>query len=175
MILVFPDESWEKAAMDYRQSYLDAGEAHIHGSSGMERYPVYTDWLGQIRHLREAQSDGQTPATTFFAVEPPSALVVGTIQVRHRLTDELRRSGGNIGYGVRPDQRGKGFAVQMLRLALPFCREIGLDRVLLDCRADNLASQQVILRCGGVFDSEDWVEDDWGRPERICRFWIATE
>ena len=98
---------------------------------------------------------------------------MGTIQIRHRLTGELCRSGGNIGYGVRPDERKKGYASQMLTLALDFCRKIDLERVLLDCRADNAASERTIRKCGGISAGEAQVPGDDGQQERIRWFWIA--
>ena len=78
------------------------------------------------------------------------------------------------GYGVRPDERKKGYASQMLTLALDFCRKIGLERVLLDCRADNAASERTIRKCGGISAGEAQVPGDDGQPERIRRFWIAV-
>ncbi|MDD3192917.1 MAG: GNAT family N-acetyltransferase [Oscillospiraceae bacterium] len=172
--LILPDESWKKQAADYRQAYVDAGESHINGSSGMERYPVYEEWLGEIRaQQHQPATEERTPATTFFAVRKEDGRIIGTIQVRHRLTNDLCRSGGNIGYGVRPDERKRGYAVQMLELALQVCRKIGLERVLLDCQAGNIASERTILRCGGTFAGEAQVPGDDGCPERIRRFWIA--
>lgn len=174
LALVLPSLEWEKQAEDYRWSYFENGEEHINGSSAMERYPGYSEWLDRVNDLRKLPaSEEQTQATTFFAVRKGDGRIVGTIQVRHRLTGELCRSGGNIGYGVRPDERGKGYAAQMLTLALDFCREIGLERVLLDCRADNTASERTIRKCGGIPAGEAQVPDENGRAERIRRFWIA--
>ena len=111
LTLVLPDPAWERQAEDYRQAYLDSGECHINGSSAMERYPVYSEWLDRINALQKLPvSQEHTPATTFFAVREQDGRIVGTIQIRHRLTGELCRSGGNIGYGVRPDERKKGDA-----------------------------------------------------------------
>ena len=174
LTLVLPDPAWERQAEDYRQAYLDSGECHINGSSEMERYPVYSEWLDRINALQKLPvSQEHTPATTFFAVREQDGRIVGTIQIRHRLTGELCRSGGKIGYGVRPDERKKGYASQMLTLALDFCRKIGLERVLLDCRADNAASERTIRKCGGISAGEAQVPGDDGQPERIRRFWIA--
>lgn len=174
LTLVLPDRNWERQAEDYRQAYLDSGECHINGSSAMERYPVYSEWLDRINALQKLPvSQEHTPATTFFAVREQDGRIVGTIQIRHRLTGELCQSGGNIGYGVRPDERNKGYGSQMLMLALDFCRKIGLERVLLDCQADNIASEKTIRKCGGIFAGEAQVPGDDDQPERIRRFWIA--
>ena len=41
---------------------------------------------------------------------------------RHPLSDFLKSFGGNIGYSIRPSERRKGYASQMLNLILPICR-----------------------------------------------------
>ena len=93
LTLVLPDPAWERQAEDYRQAYLDSGECHINGSSAMERYPVYSEWLDRINALQKLPvSQEHTPATTFFAVREQDGRIVGTIQIRHRLTGELCRS-----------------------------------------------------------------------------------
>jgi predicted acetyltransferase len=58
---------------------------------------------------------------------------------------------GHIGYTVVPWQRGRGLARQALALLLPEARARGLRHVELTTDPDNLASQRVILACGGVF------------------------
>ncbi len=173
LFLAQPDPSWKAAAEEYVQAYQAAGESHIGGSCSMEQSGSYEEWLEKIRGMYNPPADSAlSPATTFFAVRKEDRRIVGTIQVRHRLTEELRENGGNIGYAVRPDQRKKGYATQMLFLALDFCRGLGLNRVLLDCLADNIASEKTIRRCGGVLAEEVTAPGDDGQPGRIKRFWI---
>lgn len=57
---------------------------------------------------------------------------------------------GHIGYAVVPWKRGQGHATRALRLLLPEARALGLDWVDLTTDPDNIASQRVILACGGV-------------------------
>lgn len=79
--------------------------------------------------------------------------VVGRLSLRHTLNEFLRRYGGHIGYGVIPSQRGKGYATEMLRQALPICHGLGIQQALVSCDVDNIASQKVIERNGGIFNS----------------------
>jgi predicted acetyltransferase len=91
---------------------------------------------------------------------------VGSLALRHELTEFLLREGGHIGYSVRPSARRRGHAREALRLALPLARdEVGLDRVLVTCLESNEASRRVIEANGGVYeDSRNGTR----------RYWIGT-
>ncbi|HMB08301.1 MAG TPA: GNAT family N-acetyltransferase, partial [Isosphaeraceae bacterium] len=73
----------------------------------------------------------------------------GVSNLRHALTDKLRREGGHVGYGVRPSRRGQGLATAMLALTLEKARALGIDRVLITCGKENVSSAKVIRKNGG--------------------------
>jgi len=56
---------------------------------------------------------------------------------------------GHIGYHVVPWKQRRGYATQALALLLPEARSQGLAHVELTTDPANLASQRVILACGG--------------------------
>lgn len=58
---------------------------------------------------------------------------------------------GHVGYAVVPWHAGRGHASAALAALLPLARAQGLPVVELTTDPDNLASQRVITRCGGVF------------------------
>lgn len=89
---------------------------------------------------------------------------VGYSKLRHELTDHLRKEGGNIGYGIRPSERGKGYAKKMLTITLSQARKIGLDKVLITTDIDNVASRKVVEANGGVMESES---------DGSCYYWIT--
>ncbi|MBR2349946.1 MAG: GNAT family N-acetyltransferase, partial [Clostridia bacterium] len=110
------------------------------------------------------------PATQFIFVRKSDNRLVGMLQVRHRFNDFLEKYGGHIGYSVRPSERRRGYAKEMLRMALPYCQEIGLDKVLIICIDGNIGSEKTILANGGVYESTvHKVTDD----VNLKRFWIA--
>lgn len=76
-------------------------------------------------------------------------VVVGECHVRHALTPELEKIGGNIGYQIHPDYRNRGIATFALRKALGVTARIGMQEALVTCAPDNGASIRVIEKCGG--------------------------
>ena len=106
-----------------------------------------------------------------FYVGVADGVIVGRLSLRHRLNEFLEKIGGHIGYGVRPSQRRRGFATEMLRRALPLCAQLGIERALVTCDVDNLGSRSVIERCGGVFES---VSFDPNLAVQKRRYWIPT-
>ena len=90
--------------------------------------------------------------------------IVGMIDIRHELNDGLLKTGGHIGYSVRPSQRLKGYASSMLKLGLEKCREFGIDKVLVTCHENNLASMKTIEKNGGVLENS---------IDHHLRYWIT--
>ena len=128
-------------------------------------YEEFKTWLTAKEKESEQISlvDGwKVPSTTFwlYADDVP----VGFGNLRHFLTDGLRKAGGNIGYGIASQYRGKGYGKELLRLLLIEAAKIGLEKVLITIYLDNLASQKVALANGGVITEKDeervfiWIE-----------------
>lgn len=97
------------------------------------------------------------PSTTFWMVNNQNR-IIGIIDIRHQLTENLKYFGGHIGYGIRPSERGKGYAVIMLRMALTKAKEIGIKDVLITCKKSNIASAKVIKANGGKLNSEGEID-----------------
>lgn len=166
-----PTAEDEAAALAYLKEHRDQGEEELNGTGGLTYLPDYAAFLQKIQddldydHIRP----GRVPASTFFGVRESDQKIVGMINIRHRLNDALLARGGHIGYGVRPSERQKGYASQMLMRALDFCRSLGLGRVLVCCNKDNKASAGVITHCGGVLEDERIDTDG----SVFLRFWIT--
>jgi predicted acetyltransferase len=103
------------------------------------------------------------PQTTLWYVDGDDFL--GELAIRHWLTEDLRRLGGHIGYEVRPSERRRGHATEMLRLSLPIAHQLGIDPALVTCDDTNIASRKVIEKNGGVPDEPI--------PPKL-RYWIPT-
>ena len=62
--------------------------------------------------------DKNFSATSSYLVMDENDRLIGATSLRHYLTVEGFLSWGHIGYGVRPTERQKGYAVQMLKMML---------------------------------------------------------
>ena len=113
--------------------------------------------------------EGWARNSTFWLMEGDA--VVGVSNLRHRLTPDLSVVGGHIGYGIRPSARGRGHAKVLLRLTLMEASTLDIDRALLTCAKDNLASAAVIVANGGVLKDEAFV-DSVARV--VQRYWVPT-
>ena len=81
--------------------------------------------------------------------------------------DYLLNYGGHIGYSVRKSERNKGYANSMLKYACSFLFSLALDKVLVTCDHENIASKKSIESCGGVL--ENIVKED---NSYTLRYWI---
>lgn len=115
--------------------------------------------------------EGFVAHSTFWLVRGGTE-VVGVSNIRHALTPTLLREGGSIGYGIRPTARRQGLGSAILRLSLLRAAGLGVSRVLVTCSKQNVASAGVILRNGGVLESEEYLAD---RGEVVQRYWITQQ
>ena len=109
---------------------------------------------------------GFVPATLYFLVNE-NGRVLGAIHLRHVLNERLLQNGGHIGYGVRPSERGHGYASITLNMLLDKIRDKGYTKVLFTCDDDNISSYKTIENNNGVL--EDQVEFE---GELTRRYWI---
>ena len=113
--------------------------------------------------LETPRPDWHVPCTTLWWVDGDAYL--GRLAIRHTLNDFLLDVGGHIGYDVRPTRRREGHATAMLRQALPWAHDLGIDRALVTCDEDNLASVRVIEAAGGELEDVRGVKR---------RYWVPT-
>lgn len=169
--LTIPTGEYLDQVWDYRQECLDAG-SHMDGCGPLRQAGSPSVWLANVISDMDpaALPEGRVQATQFLAVRESDNKVVSMIQVRHSFNEYLEKNAGNIGYSTRPSERRKGYATETLRLTLPFCREIGLDKVLISCEPGNPASRRTILANGGVYES---TVHEPGKGIDLERYWIA--
>ena len=130
----------------------------------------YHDFDYYLEHLEiKTETNGRVPDSVFFLLDNDRDRLLGAVNIRHYLNDALLREGGHIGDGIRPSERRRGYGTEIVRLALIECKKLGIDKVLMTCDKDNVASAKTIIKNGGVLENE-FVNSD-GNVEQ--RYWIA--
>lgn len=116
--------------------------------------------------------DGYASSTTFWMYDDKANKILGASNLRHYLTDEGVKNWGHIGYGIRPSERRKGYATELLKLTLEEADKIGIKRVLLGAYSGNVGSWKVMEKCGGELENIV-IEQETGLP--IKRYWISLK
>lgn len=129
-------------------------------------YDVFLNGL-EAWKCQDRINPNYSPQTTFgvFADEK----LVGGFVLRYTLKGALINHGGNIGYFVRPSERRKGYGKKLLNLAIKEAKDIGLEKVLVTCRNDNIGSIKIIEFNGGKYEN-DYYDESLGKIFR--RYWI---
>jgi len=130
----------------------------------------YSDFDYYLNHLENTDFvDGFVPDITIFGLDLDRNIFVGAANIRLALNDNNILNGGHIGDGIRPSERGKGYATELIRLALIECKNRGINKVMMTCDPQNEGSKKSIIKNGGVFESEV-ADPESGEIDQ--RYWI---
>lgn len=175
--LIAPEPIHEKAVMDYKAEFEQYGD-NMDGSGMLGLSKTFDEWYRMLKdnECEETVKEGYVPAYTYLAMRVSDGRMVGTISIRLRLNDYLASYGGHIGYSVRKSERQKGYAKEMLRLALLKCKAEKIYKVLVTCDKENIASSKTILANGGVLENEVHEVHEVPEGDSITqRYWISVD
>lgn len=158
MKMVFPTMAYKDKAIEYINEFYEYG-SEINGSGALDRFlqeSTYEEWLKKVLADMDIANNEKprVPALTYFFVREEDDEILGMVNIRMALNDFLRKEGGHIGYCIRPTERRKHYATDMLNAALKVCDTVGISEVILTCDKENSASAGVIRNCGGELESE---------------------
>jgi predicted acetyltransferase len=153
-------ETWAAAMSEHHPEGL-----HVNGS-GLWMLPEAEQWdltergcrrlvdvlLAAAGEPEDAGNPGKVPCEFYWVTDGAPEQVVGFLALRTRLTTWLFEEGGHIGYSVRPSRRREGHASRALGLAVRRAAALGIERALVTCDEDNLASARTIERNAGVYE-----------------------
>jgi len=154
-----PSLKRKRDAIDYINEFYEYN-SEINGTGGLQRYlDNYEGWLKKLEEdYIMIPSEERVPAKTYFLVREEDNKIVGMINIRLTLNENLRKLGGHIGYSIRPTERRKGYNKINLYLGLLECQKYGIKEVLMDCDKNNLGSARTMQALGGILIRE-YYED----------------
>ena len=151
--LVRPTIQLREQALDYREEHFKNGEKVINGSELLDQIENYEEWLSSVTLNTDSKTvnENWVVTDTFFAVRKSDNRIIGVIDLRHTLNDFLKDF-GNCGYSVRPSERKKGYATEMLHQLIGVARKIGMTELHISVEKTNIGSIKVIEKNGGVYE-----------------------
>jgi predicted acetyltransferase len=160
------ESAWRAAHAEWGPGSHEDGFG-LHPDDDVETSIGFVSWLARLARQSDpavAAPVGRVHCTYRWIVEADR--VLGGIALRHEL-NALNKHLGHIGYGIRPSARRRGLATWALGRMLVEAQQLGLDRVLLVCAGDNIASVKTIEHHGGVREPSNH-----GEVGELRRYWI---
>lgn len=178
LFLVEADEKYIDQLEQFKNEVLIYDKEHDNqfvGCMGLKDCNSGKEWI-ELCNLRKSsetcnQAGTPVPSTTYFAIREIDDKLVCVIDLRHHINHPILGTwGGHCGYSVRPNERGKVYAKEMLRLNIENARKMGIERLLVVCDEKNKAGEKTILANNGVF--ENYIEVNGCRMKR---YWINID
>ena len=127
------------------------------------RFEDGLDFVGLYNKLEEykkipceSYTQKDYPTFQYLLVRREDNKAVGAVEIRPFLTEHLDKEfEGNVGYGILPSERGKGYANMALTLAMKKYYELTKNKsLILCCYKENIPSRKVIEKHGGKLIEE---------------------
>ncbi len=149
-------EDWKNEELSWYTFSWKPGMSHAEHLADLERFKD-----------KSKVPQNFVPATTLYAFV--DGHIVGRLNIRYELNENLLHRGGNIGYAVSPLHRNKGYATEILKQGLEVCRKLGLKKLLVTCADQNIHSWKVIEKFDAVLENKIFDEEE---DEYVRRYWI---
>lgn len=158
-------EMYDEWTLDHKENHTNTSPGAIFRNNPHDDFDYYLNNLDS-----DNPPNGFVPDTTLFLLDEDRNRLLGATNIRHYLNEYLLATGGHIGDGIRPSERRKGYATELIRLSLIECKKLGIDKVLICCYKSNIGSAKSIIKNGGVLENE--IPDG----DEICqRYWVEVK
>ncbi len=170
LFLTKPSITYELSYKEMMEEWEKTGETPVPWVLKLE----YQNFEKLVKYLTDLETginlkEGQVKCSTYWLTNDEGK-ILGACNIRHELNEGLLKSGGHVGYGIRPSERKNGYGTIILKLSIEKLKEMGIKKILVTCNHDNVGSEMVILNNGGAMDSI--VVDEDG--VLVKRFWIEV-
>ena len=155
--LEIPSLERKTEIIDYINEFVQY-KSDINGTGGLDKildgytFEQVLERCLNMQYKEYAKKLGRCQSKTFLLIRKNDDKIIGTINVRWNLTEEMNQFGGNIGYGIRPTERRKGYNKINLYLGLIEAQKVGLEKIMLDCDVENLGSSKTMEALGGKLE-----------------------
>ena len=109
------------------------------GINNYNNYEAWLEWM-QNRHTDRNLPNGYVKENFYLCYN--DNLLIDVFSLKFELTEFLLNFGGHIGYAVRPSERNRGFATQILKQGLEIAKQFGFEKILCVCNENNYASEK---------------------------------
>ena len=135
-----------------------------------ESYEEFYNGLEMNKHIDEINPN-YANQTTFVLIDEIGH-IYGAANIRHDLKGNLSNIGGHIGYAIRPSERGKGYGELQLNLLIEKLNEMNIEKALITCRENNIASKKIIEKFIG---NPDYLVPSMYEGIMEYRYWIDVK
>ncbi|MCL2417072.1 MAG: GNAT family N-acetyltransferase [Bacteroidales bacterium] len=150
--LQLPTLQHKTSAESFKNDFFENQEYYIPGSVLLDRME-YEPWLvlNTNNRRKDTVQSGYVQSTTFFAVRKSDDKIIGIIDIRHSLeSSALMQYCGHLGVSIRPSERKGLYFKEMMTKTLDFVKSLNIEKILIGCTSDNIKSNKMIQKCGGI-------------------------
>lgn len=97
-----------------------------------------------MQYQENAKKLNRLQSKTFLLIRKNDNKLIGMLNIRWNIPPNIQEFVGNIGYGIRPTERKKGYNKINLYLGLIEIQKLGLKKIYLDCEDNNIASYKTM-------------------------------
>ena len=157
----------EKDIVGYINEFVREGSV-INGLSGATSSKNFKEMYEKLQAKKALKfvdyNQDKSPSLTYMLIRKSDNRLLGSFNLRLNLVKSLDDSfSGNIGYGIRPSERRKGYATRGLKMVLDVCLDRGMKFVRVGCNSENIGSKKTIIKNGGklINHSDSLISKDY--------------